>query len=129
MDALSKIADGADAKARLGEFVVRYRSWILSRRRRDPNRPGRRKETTELLLQRAEVAAKRIEQGIALLADPQCLESFRIANRAMAMAARQRQGVMLGKDPASIQPVWRPFQLAFILMNLPGIADPDARRP
>jgi hypothetical protein len=31
---------------------------------------------------------------------------------------------MQGKDPATIKPEWRPFQLAFILMNLPGIANP-----
>ncbi len=33
-------------------------------------------------------------------------------------------GVMQGKPPESIQPKWRPFQLAFLLMNLKGIADP-----
>ncbi len=65
----------------------------------------------------------RIEKGIALLGEPDCLEAFRIANRAMAAAAKQRQGIFEGKDPATITPAWRPFQLAFILMNLPGIAD------
>src|SRR5207249_2431314 len=47
-----------------------------------------------------------------------------LANRAMAKAARQRQGVFEGKDPNTIQPAWRPFQLAFLLMNLSGVADP-----
>ncbi len=42
----------------------------------------------------------------------------------MAVAARRRLGVIQGKDPDTIQPAWRPFQLAFLLMNLPGIADP-----
>ena len=32
---------------------------------------------------------------------------------------------MQGKDPASVDPpTWRPFQLAFLLMNLKGIAEP-----
>ena len=47
----------------------------------------------------------------------------------MATAARRRLGVMQGKPESAIQPKWRPFQLAFLLMNLPGIADPtDADR-
>ena len=84
MDALSKLADGKEAKAKLGAFVEQYRKWIDEQRKKAPKSPKKRKETAEELLQRAEVAARRIEQGIALLADPQCLEAFRIANRAMA---------------------------------------------
>ncbi|HEY7326591.1 MAG TPA: DISARM system helicase DrmA [Gemmataceae bacterium] len=124
MDALCKLANGADAKAKLGAFVEQYRKWIDDQRSKAPKSPKKRKETADLLLKRAEVAARRIEQGIALLADPQCLEAFRVANRVMAIAARQRQGVMIKKDPATIQPAWRPFQLAFILMNLHGMANP-----
>jgi hypothetical protein len=55
-----------------------------------------------------------------------CLTAFKMANKAMATAARRRLGVMAGKDPATVQPAWRPFQLAFLLMNLQGIAEPTS---
>src|SRR5713226_7110368 len=79
----------------------------------------------EELLNRAKVAANRIQAGIDLLADPQCLDAFRIANKCMGDAARHRQGVMLQKPVAEVNPTGRPFQLAFILMNLKAIANPS----
>jgi hypothetical protein len=124
MEALSQLVDGKDAEKKLGQFVVQYRAWIDSQKSQVPPSPKKRRETGEQLLKQAKVAAGRIEQGISLLNDPACLEAFRIANGTMAKAAKQRQGVFEGKDPNTIKPAWRPFQLAFILMNLPGIADP-----
>jgi Helicase conserved C-terminal domain len=129
MDALAQLSDGNAAKAALGNFVKQYSTWIAEQRKSAPKSPARRAETAKLLLDRARVAGRRIEDGINLLNDPQYLEAFRIANKAMATAARRRMGVMQNKPTESIQPRWRPFQLAFILMNLKGIADPtDADR-
>lgn len=124
MDALALLADGAAAKAALGKFVTQYKAWIVKQRANAPTSPARRAATATELMNRAEVAARRIEQGIELLSDSQCLEAFQIANRAMAAAARRRMGVMQGVPENAIQPKWRPFQLAFLLMNLKGIADP-----
>ncbi|MFN7766658.1 MAG: DISARM system helicase DrmA [Planctomycetaceae bacterium] len=126
MLALAELPDHPTAAARLSPLVSHYRAWIEQQRQSLPTTQPRRQETAGQLLHNAEVAARRIAAGIALLADPQCLEAFRLANRAMAVAAQRRLGVMQGKTAADVHPAWRPFQLAFLLMNLPGIADPTS---
>jgi hypothetical protein len=124
MDGLAALVDFPDAQAKLNPLVTEYRTWISAQT--VPTLSAKRKETADGLQSKAAVAADRIAQGIALLEDPQCLAAFQLANKVMATAARRRLGVMQGKPPASITPEWRPFQLAFLLMNLPGIARPLA---
>jgi hypothetical protein len=124
MDNLAELKDAAAASAKLSPLVTAYQEWINAQAAGVPMSPAKRKETGGELLDRAKYAAKRIQAGIDLLADPECLDAFRIANKCMADAARQRQGVMQQKNPAEIKPIWRPFQLAFILMNLKAIAEP-----
>ena len=129
MDALAGLTSVEDAKNKLLPVVTQYRQWIKEQGTKLGELSQRRREVATELLHRASHAADRIEKGINLLADTNCLEAFRIANRAMAAQGRQRRGVWLKTDPTEITPTWRPFQLAFILMNLPGIADPtDADR-
>jgi Helicase conserved C-terminal domain len=127
MDALSRLADSSEATAKLSPIATEYRKWIEAQAAKVPNKPKKRQETGQELLQRARVAADRIQRGIDLLSDPACLEAFRLANKVMAESARRRLGVMQGKNPQTVQPVWRPFQLAFLLMNLTGIAQPESK--
>ena len=122
MDALANLADFADAQATLEPIVKEYRAWI--ERQAVNGLTPKRGETAEGLRSKAQVAADRIAQGIALLENPRCLDAFRLANQVMAVAARRRFGAMKNKPPESVMPEWRPFQLAFLLMNLPGIARP-----
>jgi hypothetical protein len=124
MEVLARLRDSADAQEKLGSFVTNYKDWIIEQGKLAPASPSRRKETADELLHRATLAADRIQAGIELLNDPQCLEAFCIANKAMAAQGRRRLALQLSKPPEEITPAWRPFQLAFILMNLKGIAEP-----
>jgi hypothetical protein len=122
MDVLADLSDFAQAKAMLDPIVTEYRLWISKQTASELS--AKRQETTAGLQAKAQVAANRIGQGIALLEDPQCLAAFKLANHVMAISGRRRLGVMPGNPPESVTPEWRPFQLAFLLMNLPGIAGP-----
>ena len=126
MEELASLKDGADAQRHLGGMVVSYKEWIKKQSGFLASLSEHRKETAAELLHRANLAADRIQSGIDLLADPRCLEAFRLANKAMAMQGRRRLALQLKKPPGEIVPAWRPFQLAFILMNLKGIAVADS---
>jgi len=122
MEALGALADGAAAEAALRPLVASYRAWIS-----DDENGGRKgvaqlestqRDTAEQLLRFAGVAADRIEHGIGVLVkDPAALDAFCVANRAVSRALRKRLSIET--------PRWRAFQLAFILLNLPGLADPN----
>ena len=129
MEVLAAAPDSIILGESLTGLVTEYRAWIDRQRENLPARPKSRRETAEQLLTAAGVAAKRIEVGIGLLGDPLVFEAFVAANRVMAVSARRRFGPMRGKKPEDVSaPTWRPFQLAFLLMNLNGVArpvDPD----
>ena len=76
----------------------------------------------------------RIQAGIDLLRiNPQAAEAFRFANRSMALqrihtlhseSVRREEGKSLEELDVEQNRTWYPFQLAFILLNLPGLTDP-----
>jgi hypothetical protein len=117
MEALGALADGAAAETALRPLVGQYRAWIETQRSTIATLQGRRRDTAEELVRFAGVAADRIERGIALLAqDADALDAFRVANRSVAQALRKRLDIKT--------PRWHAFQIAFLLLNLPGLTDP-----
>ena len=121
MEELAALSDAATAKQRLAPLAASYREWIGGQKK-DMPKEAQRAEVADDLLRRAGLACDRIAAGIDALADPKVFLAFTLANKVMAVAARQRQG-QHGAD--SRAPTWRPFQLAFLLLNLAAIAKPD----
>lgn len=125
MDALGALTDGAAAQPMLLPLVDAYRAWIAAQSAIAVDSTSRT-ATRDALMSRASQACDRIREGIEVLArDREVLEAFTLANRAMALAARQRspQRYEPKADGTAQVPSWRLFQLAFVLMNLPGLAD------
>lgn len=140
MRELSRL-EAASLRTALLPLVDGYRAWI-ERQRQSVDDPAAgldayRAEALENL-RRAGVAADRIQAGIDVLRDdPDALEAFRFANRAMwhqrvhtiAAGSRRRTPALTLEEAFQAADLpenrsWRPFQLAFLLLNLPSLADP-----
>ena len=121
MVALGDLSDGGAAERALTPLVAGYRAWIDQQDAALTDLTGERRETAEELVFHARAAANRMERGIRVLSlDADALDAFRVANRAVAAALSRR----LAREGVTDPPRWRAFQLAFLLLNLSGLADP-----
>ena len=88
-------------------------------------------------MDRCNLILERLREGIEVLAsDDRALAAFRFANRAMASqrihsiyALAKRRGDEVTLDALNVRKnrSWRPFQLAFMLLSIPALADPTHR--
>jgi hypothetical protein len=121
---------GAQLRKLLVPLADGYRDWIGQHLRGQllPQVPSKLQDEAESHIEAAQTAYERIIEGIELVAtDDDARRAFCFANRAMAL---QRERSMLAlsrrrgeRPPRSVKTRWRPFQLAFILLNLPGLTD------
>lgn len=133
-----KVLGGSDAEGvqahrlqrLLMPLVDDYGNWIEHRQRRQllPEVPRSLAGQARDHISACETARTRMREGIELLGtDDRARRAFCFANRAMALQ-RQRSIISLARrrgepDPKTVETRWRPFQLAFILINLPPMVD------
>jgi hypothetical protein len=127
METLAALAaSGPDAlRDSLRHLPKQYEAWIAVQEAAIAGIAGApRQATAQRLINSARKARDRIAAGIALLGgDRNARLAFRAMNEAVARAARQREAGLNGDPSAQGAPRWRPFQLAFILLNLTGLQD------
>ncbi|SDG08441.1 Helicase conserved C-terminal domain-containing protein [Sinosporangium album] len=143
MDRLAHV-DVAELAAGLSPLADGYALWLDEQAALIAGLPEGLRDAATAAVHRARQAATRIRAGIVLLTDPgrarhgEALRAFRFANRAMALqrrhtliaGLREEQGLGFGEAEAQVASrgtdaaKWRPFQLAFMLLNLPSLTDP-----
>ncbi|QAY63512.1 helicase [Xylanimonas allomyrinae] len=127
MPSLAEAADVAALTAPLLGLVETYEGWIAEQdgRAHAEGLPAHHRETAEKHVADARRAAGRMRAGIALLErDPVSRRSFQMMNAVMQQQRSRQEFVRNGAT--DVVGSWRPFQIAFILLNLEGLVDPTA---
>lgn len=114
----------------LERLIADYRQWISGLPASVTQALGdEEKETLQRHMSEARAASDRMEAGLELLrTDGNVRRAFQLMNLAMAQQRSRQEHHRNGGfgDPESTAgAAWRPFQIAFILTNLSGLADPD----
>jgi hypothetical protein len=125
----------------LEPLVAAYREWIdrEEAKLKDPQEGFsilQFGDAASVAIDNCRLTLKRIEEGLALLTkDTKACEAFLFMNRAMWLQRTHSiysERVRRGEQPDFDKDIdeeknrsWRPFQIAFILLNLPGVTKLD----
>lgn len=139
MKVLSESGDDALA-GMLEPLIAGYRAWLHRQAERIGTEPdlAAHVESAEIAINQATKIADRLAASLQLLRDDAVArESFRFANHAMWQqrvrtigAAGVRRGrfadmaAALAEVDIPRNRSWRPFQVAFLLLNMPALTDP-----
>lgn len=138
MKELAEITVG-QLQNKLGPLVTAYSEWSdaqTAKANAGTDGLSEFKNASAKTLQHCRSTLKRIEEGLKLLeSDPKALEAFCFMNRAMWLQRthslyseriRRKEKTDFDKDIDILDNRrWYPFQIAFILLNLPGITKLD----
>ncbi|MGW6173693.1 helicase-related protein [Arthrobacter sp. NPDC055138] len=124
-------ASRGDVVAQLSVLAEDYSSWIeASINSMTVQGPGEVPPHLQGVaadhMSQARTAHDRIKAGIRLLEqDDKAFEAFQLANKAMHMQRSRQDWVRKGAHGEFVlgDQAWRPFQIAFILINLPSVTE------
>jgi Helicase conserved C-terminal domain len=141
MDALATIT-AEELRIGLEPLVIGYGEWVQTQKSHVSALPIYLQEIAELTVAEAELAHRRLAEGLAhLISDEQALQCFQFMNRVMrdqriysqiaslrasnpSVTIEQAKETIEGEGPKAAS--WRPFQLAFILMQLGALSEPSS---
>lgn len=135
MQTLADAKNPQTIEATLTPLLDAYAEWINQRRAEISSLPtSDLQRTATIHMDRCDEALERMRDGLALLvSNRQVFDAFCFANRAMllqrsygAWAQEYRRTGNRATTTPQLQGAWRPFQIAFILLNLVSIANPDS---
>ena len=148
---MSDVRNMEEIIAELKTLCNKYHEWIGDLRKKAINLTDPYKSTAERHIQNCEECLARMVEGVELLRDPQIQKAFCYMNKAMLLQqlhynlplqkwVDDGNGYIKLDNPVEKLPdindqrtwygdksrygKWRPFQLAFILINLKSISDP-----
>lgn len=108
----------------LDSFLRAFSEWVAEQETRI-DAFGAEAPVARTIVERSRIAARRMEDGINLLRDPdqQMLRrAFALGMAAMRLQMRQAQ---INRGNAHNEPEWRPFQLGFLLVSLASTVDEE----
>ena len=102
-----------------------YDNWINSETQKIPRLKDYQGKIGTKLIEEMKIAKDRILEGIQLLRENETArQAFRFMNLAISSAARKRSSIIDNSSDANRPPPqWRPFQLAFILLNISALVN------
>ena len=119
----------------LGMLTKDYAAWINEQRTRIGGEVTGYDTQSQQAMDRCQEIHTRLQQGIdTLKTNEKALAAFRFANKGMAtqrvrsqyaLAMRRGEDVTIDKFDVLKNRSWRPFQLAFLLLSIPSLADPS----
>ena len=140
MRELAQIAS-EDVDQAFEPIVDGYTSWLGNQQTIADDLPEHLRTTAGEAIGEAAMVSERLREGVAVLqSNDRALLAFRFMNRAMRdqrfrtqVAARRAadDGLSIKDAVAAVEDLgdgaasWRPFQLAFILLQLPALTDPS----